>query len=208
MRGLSVPAALMIPPGVNGYDATLDAPVKPDLDKARKLLAEAGYPQGFELPLHCPNNRYVNDEQICQAAVSMWAKIGVKVRLVSTPFPVHSQTFQRGESPFYMLGWGVSTYDALYPMQAWGHTRTSGADGNFNFGKVSDARLDELIQKIKFEPDVPKRNALIREALLRIRDEALFIPIHHQIRPWAMKANVDTVYRSNDAFQLRFTTVK
>jgi peptide/nickel transport system substrate-binding protein len=114
MRGLSVPAALMIPPGVNGYDAALDAPLKPDLDRARKLLAEAGYPQGFELPLHCPNNRYVNDEQVCQAAVSMWAKVGVKVRLVAAPFATHSQTFQRGESPFYMLGWGVSTYDALY----------------------------------------------------------------------------------------------
>jgi peptide/nickel transport system substrate-binding protein len=70
MRGLSVPAALMVPPGVNGYDAALDAVAKPDLDKARKLLADAGYPQGFELPLHCPNNRYVNDEQVCQAAVS------------------------------------------------------------------------------------------------------------------------------------------
>ncbi|MFG6462753.1 ABC transporter substrate-binding protein [Roseateles sp. DXS20W] len=208
MRGLSVPGALMIPPGVNGYDAALDTPLKPDLDKARKLLAEAGYAQGFELPLHCPNNRYVNDEQICQAAVSMWAKIGVKTRLVAAPFSTHSQTFQRGESPFYMLGWGVSTYDALYAMQAWGHTRTNGADGNFNFGKVSDAKLDELIQKIKFEPDVPRRNALIREALLRIRDESLFIPIHHQIRPWAMKPGVDTAHRSNDYFEARYTTVK
>jgi peptide/nickel transport system substrate-binding protein len=196
MRGLSVPGALMIPPGVNGYDAALDAPPKPDLDKARKLLAEAGYPQGFEVPLHCPNNRYVNDEQICQAAVSMWAKVGVKARLIAAPFSTHSQTFQRGESPFYMLGWGVSTYDALYGMQAWGHTRTS------------DAKLDELIQKIKFEPDVPKRNALIKEALLRIRDEALFIPIHHQIRPWAMKPGVDTLHRSNDYFEARYTTVK
>lgn len=208
MRGLSVPAALMVPPGVNGYDAALDAPLKPDPDKARKLLAEAGYPQGFEVPLHCPNNRYVNDEQVCQAAVSMWAKIGVKVRLIAAPFSTHSQTFQRGESPFYMLGWGVSTYDALYAMQAWGHTRTQGADGNFNFGKVSDKTLDGLIQKIKFEPDVPKRNALIKEALLRIRDEALFIPIHHQIRPWAMKPSVDTVHRSNDYFEARYTTVK
>lgn len=208
MRGLSVPAGLMIPPGVNGYDAALDTPVKPDLEKARRLLAEAGYPQGFELPLNCPNNRYVNDEQVCQAAVSMWAKIGVKARLISLPFVTHSQTFQRFDTPFYMLGWGISTYDALYGMQAWGHSRTSGADGNFNFGRVSDARLDALIQQIKFEPDVPKRNALIREALLRIRDESLFIPIHHQIRPWAMKPGVDTLHRSNDQFEGRFTTIK
>jgi len=208
MRGLSVPAALMVAPGVNGYDAALDKPLKPDLDKAKKLLAEAGYPQGFEVPLHCPNNRYVNDEQVCQAAASMWAKVGVKVRLVAQPFATHSQTFQRMESPFYMLGWGVSTYDALYGLQAWGHTRTQGADGNFNFGKVSDATLDALIQKIKFEPDVPKRNALIKEALLRVRDEYLFVPIHHQIRPWAMKKGVETIHRSNDYFEARYTTIK
>jgi peptide/nickel transport system substrate-binding protein len=208
MRGLSVPAALMVPPGVNGHDAALDAAPRPDADRARKLLAEAGYPQGFEVPLHCPNNRYVNDEQVCQAAVAMWARIGVKVRLITAPFATHSQMFQRSESPFFMLGWGVSTYDALYAMQAWGHSRTAGADGNFNFGKVSDATLDGLIQKIKFEPDVPKRNALIKQALLRIRDEALFIPIHHQIRPWAMKPTVDTLHRSNDYFEARYTTTQ
>ncbi|MFN3304711.1 MAG: ABC transporter substrate-binding protein [Roseateles sp.] len=208
MRGLSVPAALMVAPGVNGHDPALDAPLKPDVAKARRLLAEAGYPQGFELPLHCPNNRYVNDEQICQAAVSMWARIGVKARLIAAPFSTHSQTFQRGESPFFMLGWGVSTYDALYGMQAWGHTRTQGADGSFNFGKINDARLDALIQQIKFEPDVTRRNAMIREALLRIRDEHLFIPVHHQIRPWAMKPGVQTLHRSNDYFEARYTTVK
>jgi peptide/nickel transport system substrate-binding protein len=93
-------------------------------------------------------------------------------------------------------------------MQAWGHTRTNGADGNFNFGKVSDAKLDSLIQLIKFEPDVAKRNALIHDALLRIRDESLFIPIHHQIRPWAMKPGVDTLHRSNDYFEARYTTIK
>jgi peptide/nickel transport system substrate-binding protein len=208
MRGLSVPGALMIPPGVNGYDSALDAPLKPDLAKARRLLADAGYANGFELPLHCPNNRYVNDEQICQAAVSMWAKVGVKARLVAAPFATHSQTFQRMESAFFMLGWGVSTYDALYAMQSWGHTRTAGADGNFNFGRVSDARLDALIQQIKFEPDVARRNALIREAVLRIRDEFLFIPVHHQVRPWALKPGVQTTHRSNDYFEARYTTVK
>lgn len=91
-----------------------------------------------------------------------------------------------------MLGWGISTYDALYGMQAWGHTRTSGADGNFFFGKVSDAKLD----------------ALIRAALLRLRDEHLFIPLHHQVRPWAMKPGVETLHRSNDQFEGRFTSIK
>lgn len=107
-----------------------------------------------------------------------------------------------------MLGWGVSTLDALYALQALARTRSGGPDGSFNFSKLSDPKLDALIDQIKFETDVPKRNALIREALLRIRDEFEFIPLHHQMRPWAMKTNVETVYRSNDRPEARFTSVK
>jgi peptide/nickel transport system substrate-binding protein len=208
MRGLSVPAALMVAPGANGWEAALDVPLKPDLDQARRLLTAAGYPQGFEVPLHCPNDRYVNDEAVCQAAVAMWAKIGVKVKLIVTPFATHSQIFQRSEAAFYMLGSSTSTFDAQLSLQAVAHSRTNGADGSLNFARLSDARLDALIQQIKVEPDTARRNAQIREALLRLRDEYLFVPIHHQIRPWAMKPGVSTLHRSNDTFEARFTTLQ
>jgi peptide/nickel transport system substrate-binding protein len=137
----------------------------------------------------------------------MWARIGVKTKLIVTPFATHSQIFQRSEAAFYMLGSSTSTYDAQLSLQAIAHTRTAGADGNLNFARLSDARLDALIQQIKVEPDTARRNALIREALLRVRDEFLFVPIHHQIRPWAMKPGVRTQHRSNDMFEARFTTV-
>ncbi|WP_077037012.1 ABC transporter substrate-binding protein [Pelomonas sp. KK5] len=208
MRGLSIPAGIMVAPGVNGNTPDIDQPLKVDYDRAKKLLTEAGYPGGFEIPLHCPNNRYVNDEQICIAVVSMWSKIGVKAKLVAQPMTLHSQTFQRGEAPLYMLGWGTSTFDALYQLQALARTRSGGQDGSFNFSKVSDAKLDALIDAMKTETDVAKRNALIREALLRQRDEYLFIPLHHQVRPWAMKTSVETLYRSNDRPEARFTTIK
>src|SRR5690606_40487251 len=87
-------------------------------------------------------------------------------------------------------------------------TRTSGADGNFNFSKVSDPVVDRLTDAMKSETDIAKRNAMIREALLRIKDEVLLIPIHHQMRPWAMKANVTTVHRSDDRPEGRFTSVR
>ena len=208
MRGLSVPAGIMVAPGVNGNTPDIDVPVKADADKARKLLAEAGYPDGFEVPLNCPNNRYVNDEKICQAVAAMWAKVGIKARLVALPMAQHSLIFQKFEAPLYMLGWGIATYDAQYFLQAIARTKTSGADGNFNFSKVSDAKIDQLVDAMKAETDVPKRNALIREALLRVRDETLFIPLHHQIRPWAMRSNVDTVHRSDDRPEARFTNIK
>ena len=94
MRGLSVPAGIMVAPGVNGHSTELDVPAKVDLDAARKLLTEAGYPDGFEVRLNCPNNRYVNDEEICQAVVSMWARIGIKAQLATENFATYSQKFQ------------------------------------------------------------------------------------------------------------------
>jgi peptide/nickel transport system substrate-binding protein len=208
MRGQSVPAGLMVAPGVNGYDAALDTPLKADPDKARKLLAEAGYPQGFEVPLRCPNNRYVNDEQICQAAVAMWARIGVRARLNAQPMTLHVQALERYESPFYLLGISMPTYDAHQGLQGWGHSRDTRGNGGQNFNHLADPTLDGLVERIQFEPDIPQRNALIREALLRVRDEYFFIPVHHQIRPWAMKPGVQTLHRSNDSFEARFTTVK
>ena len=208
MRGLSIPAGIMVAPGVNGNTPDIDVPLKADADKARKLLAEAGYPEGFEIPLNCPNNRYVNDEEVCQAVVAMWAKVGVKTRLAALPMAQHSLIFQKFEAPLYMLGWGVATYDAQYFLQAIARTKATGADGNFNFAKVSDAKIDQLVDSMKTETDVAKRNAMLREALLRVRDETLFIPLHHQIRPWAMRSNVDTVHRSDDRPEARFTNIK
>ena len=208
MSGMSIPAALMVAPGVNGHSKDLDTPQKADARRAKQLLAEAGYPNGFEVRLNCPNNRYVNDEKICQAVIAMWARIGVKASLVAENMATFSQKFQNFDSSLYMLGWGVATYDAQYMIQSLARTRTSGADGNFNFSKVSDPVVDRLTDAMKSETDVAKRNAMIKEALLRIRDEVLLIPIHHQMRPWAMKANVTTVHRSDDRPEARFTSIR
>jgi peptide/nickel transport system substrate-binding protein len=208
MRGMSIPAGILVAPGVNGNTPEIDTPAKPDPDRAKKLLADAGYPDGFEFTLNCPNNRYVNDEEICQAAVAMWARIGLKVRLMAEPMATFSQKFQNFDSSAYMLGWGVATYDAQYTLQSLVRTKTTGADGNFNFVKLSDAKIDQLVDAMKSETDVAKRNALIREALVRTRDEFLYIPIHHQMRPWAMKSGVTTVHRSDDRPEARFTSVK
>ncbi len=208
MRGLSVPAALMVAPGVNGHDPALDVPAKVDLDLAKKLLADAGYPDGLEVRLNCSNNRYVNDEEVCQNIAAMWAKIGVKTTLVAENFASFIQKMQNFDFSLYMLGWGVATYDAQYALQSIVRTRTTGADGNFNFSKVSDPTLDRLVDAMKTETDVTKRNALIREALIRTRDEVLTIPLHHQVRPWAMKAGVTTVHRSDDRPEVRFTSVR
>jgi peptide/nickel transport system substrate-binding protein len=208
MRGQSLPAGLIVAPGVNGWTQQLDTPVKPDLARAKALLKEAGYPEGFEVRLNCPNNRYVNDEKICQAVVAMWARLGVKAQLASENMATFIQKVQNFDSSIYLLGWGVANYDAQYSLQSLVRTRTSGADGNFNFSRVSDPELDRLIDAMKSEVDMPKRNAMLRDALVRVRDQTLLIPLHHQIRPWVMKAGVNTVHRSDDRPEARFTNLR
>jgi peptide/nickel transport system substrate-binding protein len=208
MRGLSVPAALLVAPGVNGHDPALDAPARADAEAAKKLLADAGYPNGFEMRLNCPNNRYVNDEEICQNVVAMWARIGIKATLAAENFAPFIQKMQNFEHSAYLLGWGVANFDAQYTLQSLIRTRTTGADGNFNFSRISDPVIDRLVDAMKSETDLAKRNGMIREALLRVKDEVLLIPIHHQVRPWAMKAGVTATYHSNDAHRVYLTSVR
>jgi peptide/nickel transport system substrate-binding protein len=193
---------------VNGHTNDIDTPLKPDADKARKLLADAGYPNGFDFTLHCPNNRYVNDEEICQNVLAMWARIGIKAKLNAENMSTFIAKVQNFETSAYLLGWGVATYDAQYSLQSLVRTRTTGADGNFNFGRVSDAKVDALVDAMKSETDIAKRNTMIRDALVQTRDEFLYVPLHHQMRPWAMKKNVETVHRSDDRPEARFTSVK
>ena len=208
MRGLSIPAGVMVAPGVNGNTPEVDVATKVNVAKAKSLLEAAGYGSGFTVQMNCPNNRYVNDQQICQAVSAMWAKVSVKVDLVAENMATFIQKVQKFDTSLYLLGWGVATYDAQYTLQSLVRTRTSGADGNFNFSKISDPVVDRLTDAMKTEIDVPKRDAMIKEALLRTRDEVLLIPLHHQMRPWAMKTNVTTIHRSDDRPEARFTSVK
>ena len=207
MRGLSIPTTIMVAPGVNGNMPQYDKATPVDIEGAKKLLAEAGYPNGFEFQLNCPNNRYVNDEEICQALVGMWAKIGVNVKLAAEPMASFIAKVQNFDSSAYMLGWGVATYDALYSLQSLVRTRTTGADGNFNFGRVSDPALDKIIDASKTETDTAKRDQLLKDALRMTSEQAYYVPLHHQMRPWAMKKEVTTVHRSDDRPEARFTSV-
>jgi peptide/nickel transport system substrate-binding protein len=207
MRGLSIPAGIMVAPGVHGHSKDIDVVMKPDPAGAKKLLAEAGYPDGFEFALDCPNNRYVNDEKICQALVGMWAKAGLKVRLNSIPFANFIPKILNFDSSAYLLGWGVATFDAQYTLQSLVRTKTTGADGNFNLGRISDPKLDTTIDAIKIATDPKARDALLREGLVTTRDQYYYVPIHHQLRPWAMKKNVTTVHKADDRPEARLTRV-
>ena len=210
MRKMSVPTGTMIAPMVNGWTKDLEARAsKYSTEAAKKLLAEAGYPDGFELTLDCPNDRYVNDEAICQAVTAMWTRAGVKTRLSTQPMATYTTKIQKYDTSVYMLGWGVATMDALYSLDSLISTPVAGgASGNYNLGRYSNKDVDGLIAQIKIATDDKKRNELIHEALKTVKDDYGYLPLHHQIRPWAMRKNVDTVYRADDRPVPWWTTVK
>jgi peptide/nickel transport system substrate-binding protein len=211
MRGFAHPAALMVGPGVNGYDPALDKRTPYDPTAAKKLLAEAGYGDGFEVGFDCPNDRYVNDEAICQAVVAMLARIGVKVDLLAQTRAKYFGKINapRFETSFYMLGWTPGTYDALDALKALAATRRPGSpDGVFNIGGYSNLQLDELIKNIQVELDTEKRNELIAQALTLLKDDFAYIPLHQQVVVWATRDNVDLAQTGDNFFQLRFVKLK
>jgi peptide/nickel transport system substrate-binding protein len=198
MRGLSDPTGAIIAPQVNGW--TKQAHQRPpyNVETAKKLLAEAGYPNGFEFTLDCPNNRYINDEDICRALVAMWARLGLKVNLNAMPRATYFAKIQKYDTSAYLLGWGVPTFDALYSLQSLARTVGGSGDGNFNLGRVSNPEFDKLVDAMKSEVDQAKRNQLIADALMLHNREVMHIPLHNQVIPWAMRRNVNVVHRADN----------
>ena len=207
MRGLSQPTGTLIAPQVNGWTKKVDARWPFSIEASKKLLDEAGYKDGFEVDLACPNNRYINDEEICQAVTAMWAKVGVKAKLRTLPLVTYFPMIQRYEASIYMLGWGVPTFDALYSLQSLTRSVGAGGDGNYNVGRYSNPQMDALIERIKSETDAKNRNDLIEKALELSHTDVSHIPLHNQIIPWAMKKNIDVVHRADNRIDWRLVKV-
>ncbi len=202
MRGLSEPAGIITFPGVTGYTKELDERLPYDVNAAKKLLADAGYPNGFNVELRCPNDRYVNDEAICTAVVGMLGKIGVNVSLFAQTKSKHFKELKDNQGDFYMLGWGVPTLDSHYVFH---YLYESGASWNkVNF---SDSEVDAAIRVMEGEVDLDKRNAAIAEAWKIVRDNIAYLPLHHQVISWASKSNVDVPIRPNNEPLFRFSRV-
>jgi len=208
MRGASAPTALMIAPGIKGFPADLNKRLPYDPAAAQKLLAEAGYPQGFEVGMNCPNDRYVNDEEICKAVSAMLARVGIKVNLMAESKATYFPKILSRNTSFYLLGWTPGSYDSHNPLFALMATPGAGGQGQFNLGSYSNARVDELTRAIAVETDQSKRNEMIREAMRIHQDDIGHLPLHQQALAWAMKRNVDTVQLADNYMFLKWTVVK
>jgi len=207
MRGLSQPTGTLISPQVNGWTKKADTRFPFDIKASQKLLADAGYKDGFEVDFACPNNRYINDEEICQAVTAMWSKVGVKAKLRTQPLVTYFPMIQRYEASIYMLGWGVPTFDALYSLQSLVRSVGAGGDGNYNVGRYSNPQMDALVERIKKETDADLRRNLIEKALVLSHEDVSHLPLHNQIIPWAMKKNIDLVHRADNRIDWRLVKV-
>jgi len=199
MRGLSIPAGMITSPGVHGYTEELDERLAYDPDRAKELLAEAGYADGFSVGLDCPNNRYNNDEAICQAVVGMLGKIGLDVNLDAQPKSLHFPKLQNRETDFYMLGWGVPTLDSHYVFTYLFHK-----DGPWNATGYDNARVNELTEAMETEIDLAKRDQMIQEAWEIANGDIVYLPLHHQVIAWAMTDSFDMPIVPNDSPQFRW----
>jgi peptide/nickel transport system substrate-binding protein len=209
MRGAAAPTALMIAPGIKGFPADMNKRLPYDVEAAKKLLTEAGYPSGFEVGMDCPNDRYVNDGAICQAVAGMLARVGVKINLNAQSKATYFPKILSRNTSFYLLGWTPGTYDSHNPLNALLATpdQKSGR-GQFNLGSYSNKRIDELTTLIGSETDEKKRNDMIREAMKIHADDVGHLPLHQQALAWAMKKSVNTVQLADNFMQLKWTVVK
>ena len=137
MGGTSHVAGTMVAPGINGYDAKLDVRLPFDPEASKKLLTEAGYPTGFEIGMDCPNDRYVNDEKICQAIVGMLARVGIKANLLAQTRTKYFEKILSRNTTFSLLGWQPLSYDAHSTLQDVINTPRDKV-GTYNVGSFSN----------------------------------------------------------------------
>lgn len=207
MRGMALPTGSMVP------TARMSAPeLEPrllphDPEKARKLLAEAGYPSGFELGLLCPNNRYVNDERICTALTSMLAKVGIRIRLESIPRAQFFQKVDNFDISMHLYGWGGAAVDPGFTLTPVLHSPDGRGRGEFNSGRYKDPQLDAWIEAAEVEMDPGRRRELIVKALQRIRQSVYTLPLHRQVIPWATRASVKAVHRPDNVVEPLWTRI-
>ncbi|KAA0969822.1 ABC transporter substrate-binding protein [Aureimonas fodinaquatilis] len=206
MRDASFPTGTLIAPSVTGYDESLNQRLPYDLEKAKALMAEAGYADGFSLTMDCPNDRYVNDEAICQAVAAMLARLNIKVDLQAQTRSLFFKKVLERDTSFYLHAWATSTNDGhniLYDLL----NTPSPEKGTWNLNGYSNPKVDELTAQVAGEMDAEVRKKLLVEAFDLVRQDEAHVPLHQQMLVWAKRKNIDLHQRPDDRLELRYVNV-
>ncbi len=206
MRGVSWPAGMVLSPQLNGAPKALNTRLPFNAEASKKLLAEAGYPEGFTVGMQCPNNRYVYDEQICLAIISMLGRVGIRITPQIEPVAKWNVRLNTMDVSLYMVGHAglpmADSYALLYDVAA---TRTATA-GGLNAGRYSNPAFDAVLPKIASELDTTKRNALLADAVTIMRDDVAYIPLHQQPITWAARKGVELKQAPDNQLRLWLIT--
>lgn len=207
-RGKIEAANQLVPAGISGYSEANEDRAEYNPDRAKELLAEAGYPDGFSFGLKCTNDRYINDEALCRAAASMFAAVGLNAELTTGPVRDYWTQLREDDFDMYLLGWSPGTFDMEHPIRFLLHSQNDEKKlGSWNFGNYSNARVDELLPQIQQEIDPAARQALIDEVVQITQEATAYIPLYTQPLIWAAKDNVNLTQRADNFFLLRWVTV-
>ncbi|MEC5218281.1 peptide/nickel transport system substrate-binding protein [Actimicrobium sp. GrIS 1.19] len=198
MEGLSEPTSNLVPGTLFGHNPALKV-LKYDPEGAKKLLAEAGYPNGFGLTLHTPNNRYVNDEKIAQTIAQMWSRVGVATKIEGLPMGVYSARGAKQEYSMGLLGWGAQTGEVSSPLRALVACENPAKGlGGFNWLKYCNPKMDEPLLKALNTVDDRERLKLLQDATAILIHDGGVIPLHHQVTTWATKKGIVYLPRTDE----------
>ena len=209
MEGIAIPAGQLLPPGFFGTSDKLK-PQAYNPKRAKELLAEAGYPNGFGLTIHGPNDRYINDAKIAQAIGQMLTRVGIKTQVETMPKSVYFRSASRGgpngepKYSFILVGWGSGTGEASSPLKSLVHTHDkSQGFGASNRGRYSNPKTDKLIEDALATVDDTKRAALLAEATEIAINDLAVIPLHYQVNTWATTKGLKYLPRTDERTSLR-----
>ena len=209
MNGQSVPTGNILPSPLATYgDPAFEQRLPFDLPRARALMAEAGYADGFEVTMDCPNNRYINDEEICIALAGMWAQLKVKLRVNAQPRVTWFPKMEKFDTSLYLLGWGGAVTDADPTLTAVLRYPGESGVGMYNWGRVKNDKFEQLALASAQEVDPRKREGLVKAAIREYIDQTHLIPLHRQMIPWAASTRVDAVPRADNWLEVTWVTLR
>ncbi len=206
MRGMGSIGSALFSSAVDGWDARFAEPAAYDPERSKKLLAEAGYANGFSVTLDC--STAAPADAICQAVAGMLARVGIRVTHQPLPFNLLLPKVTKGDSSMFVIGWQPLTADAEGVLVPLAHTPNARGDGQYNNGGYSSAKVDAAIDAARVVPLWEKRTRMLAEAMTTLDAEAAFVPLSYRNIIWAMSRKVKTPVMPNDSLDLRFVNLE